>query len=179
MAAGVPILDTVTLPCKIQSTGKQTFRITLTQGLNRQIRRMCEYLGYEVTALQRVRIMNIKLDKLPLGKWRLLNEVEISQLKDSVATSSKTGFPEQPAKVTAPAKRARPEAAAPVKKSAPEKTSKIVKAAPATTSKTAKTAPAKTTKAVPAKQEKTSAARPQEKKKSGSFKAFREKGRQR
>ncbi|WP_343671476.1 23S rRNA pseudouridine(2604) synthase RluF [Chitinophaga sp.] len=89
MSKGVPILDTRTLPCKVQMMGRQTFRITLTQGLNRQIRRMCEYLGYEVVGLQRVRIMNVKLDKLPLGKWRHLTETELANLKESIADSSK------------------------------------------------------------------------------------------
>jgi 23S rRNA pseudouridine2604 synthase len=89
MSQGVPILDTVTLPCKVQMMGRQTFRITLTQGLNRQIRRMCEHLGYAVVGLQRVRIMNIRLDKLPLGKWRYLSEAEVSLLMESVADSTK------------------------------------------------------------------------------------------
>lgn len=89
MSQGLPILGTRTLPCKVQMTGRQTFRITLTQGLNRQIRRMCEYLGYNVTGLQRVRIMNVKLDKLPLGKWRHLTESEIEIIKESIADSSK------------------------------------------------------------------------------------------
>lgn len=89
MSQGVPILSTRTLPCKVQMMGRQTFRITLTQGLNRQIRRMCEYLGYAVVNLQRIRIMNIRLDKLALGKWRYLSEAEISLLKESVADSSK------------------------------------------------------------------------------------------
>jgi 23S rRNA pseudouridine2604 synthase len=89
MSQGVPILDTVTLPCKVQMVGRQSFRITLTQGLNRQIRRMCEYLGYTVTGLQRVRIMNVKLDKLALGKWRHLTETELAAIKESIADSSK------------------------------------------------------------------------------------------
>lgn len=89
MSQGVPILDTVTLPCKVQMVGRQSFRITLTQGLNRQIRRMCEYLGYNVTGLQRVRIMNVKLDKLALGKWRHLTETELANLKETIADSSK------------------------------------------------------------------------------------------
>ena len=89
MSQGVPILETRTLPCKVQMMGRQTFRITLTQGLNRQIRRMCEYLGYAVVGLQRVRIMNIRLDKLPLGKWRYLSEAEVSLLMESVADSNK------------------------------------------------------------------------------------------
>lgn len=89
MSKGVPILETRTLPCKVQMMGRQTFRITLTQGLNRQIRRMCEYLGYEVTGLQRVRIMNVKLDKLALGKWRHLTETELAAINESIADSSK------------------------------------------------------------------------------------------
>ncbi len=97
MAQGVPILDTHTLPCKVQMMGRQTFRITLTQGLNRQIRRMCEYLGYAVVGLQRVRIMNIRLDKLPLGKWRHLSEAELSSLKESLAGSSKMHSESKPA----------------------------------------------------------------------------------
>ncbi|MCS3799081.1 23S rRNA pseudouridine(2604) synthase RluF [Niastella sp. OAS944] len=89
MSHGVPILDTVTLPCKVQPMGRQTFRITLTQGLNRQIRRMCEHLGYAVVSLQRVRIMNIKLDKLAVGKWRYLSDAELSILMESISDSSK------------------------------------------------------------------------------------------
>lgn len=87
MSSGVRILRTKTLPCKVFPVGRQTFRIILTQGLNRQIRRMCEALGYNVVSLQRVRIMNIQLDKLALGKWRYLSEVEVKQLKDSVEGS--------------------------------------------------------------------------------------------
>ena len=64
MASGIPILDTVTRKCKVEMIGKYTFRIVLTQGLNRQIRRMCEYCGYKVTKLQRVRVMNIELGNL-------------------------------------------------------------------------------------------------------------------
>lgn len=80
MASGVPILDTVTLPCKVEKETKFSFRITLTQGLNRQIRRMCEALGYEVFKLRRVRIMNISLDGIPNGKWRYLSDDEISEI---------------------------------------------------------------------------------------------------
>ena len=97
MSQGVPILDTITLPCKVQMMGRQTFRITLTQGLNRQIRRMCEHLGYAVVGLQRVRIMNIRLDKLPLGKWRYLSEAEVSLLMESVADSIKVKSESKPA----------------------------------------------------------------------------------
>lgn len=96
MSGGVQILDTRTLPCKVQSMGRQTFRITLTQGLNRQIRRMCEQLGYAVVSLQRVRIMNIRLDKLAVGKWRYLSEVELAQLMDSIADSTQLKSPRSP-----------------------------------------------------------------------------------
>lgn len=97
MSQGVPILDTRTLPCKVQPMGRQTFRITLTQGLNRQIRRMCEHLGYAVIGLQRVRIMNIKLDKLALGKWRYLSEAELSALMENLTDSTKTKTAGKPA----------------------------------------------------------------------------------
>jgi 23S rRNA pseudouridine2604 synthase len=86
--------------------GRQTFRITLTQGLNRQIRRMCEYLGYAVTGLQRVRIMNIKLDKLALGKWRYLSDAELSMLMENIADSSKVKTANKPAaRASTPSKR--------------------------------------------------------------------------
>ncbi len=90
MSEGVPILDTVTQPCQVKQTGPHTFTIILTQGLNRQIRRMCEYLGYEVTHLRRTRIMNVRLGKLPSGAWRALSEAEVQQILDLVAPSSKT-----------------------------------------------------------------------------------------
>jgi 23S rRNA pseudouridine2604 synthase len=76
MAGGVNILDTKTLPCKITQLSKYEFNIVLTQGLNRQIRRMCESLGYQVKALKRIRIMNIHLGKLPVGRWRDLTKKE-------------------------------------------------------------------------------------------------------
>ena len=82
MAQGVPILDTITRPCKIRRMGKDCFYITLTQGLNRQIRRMCEYFDYRVTSLKRIRIMNIELGSLPVGKWRELTPSEIKTLKN-------------------------------------------------------------------------------------------------
>jgi 23S rRNA pseudouridine2604 synthase len=80
MASGVPILDTVTNPCKVTQAGKNTFRIVLTQGLNRQIRRMCEHFDYTVRRLQRVRIMHVHLGTLPLGKWRELSAAELRGL---------------------------------------------------------------------------------------------------
>ena len=76
MSAGVPILDTVTKPCRVWRIGRNTFGIVLTQGLNRQIRRMCEHFGYRVRQLTRVRIINVKLDGLPRGKWRDLTRQE-------------------------------------------------------------------------------------------------------
>lgn len=88
MAEGVPILDTVTRPCKITQIDEFTFNIILTQGLNRQIRRMCEYLGYRVRALQRVRIMNIKLGRLKSGSYRNLTPEEIKELSSMISTSS-------------------------------------------------------------------------------------------
>lgn len=89
MRNGVPILDTVTKKCEVERIDDMTFRIVLTQGLNRQIRRMCEFLGYEVIKLKRIRIMNIKLD-LPVGKWRDLSEDELSALNLLLEDSSKT-----------------------------------------------------------------------------------------
>ncbi|GAB5382359.1 MAG: hypothetical protein Alis3KO_38180 [Aliiglaciecola sp.] len=90
MAAGVPILGTVTKPCKINATGKFRFNIVLTQGLNRQIRRMCEFLGYEVTKLKRTRIMHIDLAKLRPGQWRNLTDEEMQQLNAALVHSKKT-----------------------------------------------------------------------------------------
>ncbi|NHN25345.1 23S rRNA pseudouridine(2604) synthase RluF [Flavobacterium jejuense] len=89
MSDGIPILETITRKCKVQQVSKYIFRIVLTQGLNRQIRRMCEYLDYEVTALKRTRIINISLD-VPLGQYRLLTEKEIVDLNQLIAPSSKT-----------------------------------------------------------------------------------------
>ncbi|HLA54901.1 MAG TPA: 23S rRNA pseudouridine(2604) synthase RluF [Flavobacterium sp.] len=89
MGNGVPILDTVTRKCKVEQISKYIFKIILTQGLNRQIRRMCEYLGYEVTALKRIRIINISLD-LPVGRYRDLTDAEIAELNQLIEPSSKT-----------------------------------------------------------------------------------------
>lgn len=80
MAGGVPILETVTRRCRVQKVDRHTFRIILTQGLNRQIRRMCEHFGYEVQRLQRVRIMSIRLGGLKPGHWRNLRDDELEQL---------------------------------------------------------------------------------------------------
>ena len=89
MSAGVPILDTVTRPCVVKQTHKKEFRIILTQGLNRQIRRMCEYLDYRVVTLKRVRIMNVSLD-VGKGKWRHLTKKEMAEINRLVADSAKT-----------------------------------------------------------------------------------------
>ena len=90
MAAGVPILDTVTLPCKVRQLSANSFNIILTQGLNRQIRRMTDYFGYEVTRLKRIRIMNISLGNLKSGQWRLLDQKEMSLIQVMIAASSST-----------------------------------------------------------------------------------------
>jgi 23S rRNA pseudouridine2604 synthase/16S rRNA pseudouridine516 synthase len=90
MAAGVPILNTVTKPCQVTMQSKMVFRIILTQGLNRQIRRMCEYLGYEVTKLKRSRIMSVRLAGLKPGQWRNLTEDEMAEINKAVAGSTKT-----------------------------------------------------------------------------------------
>ena len=89
MRNGVPILNTVTKKCKVEKVDNFTFRIVLTQGLNRQIRRMCEYLDYQVETLKRVRIMNIELD-VPVGTYRELSNDELSQLNSLLKTSEKT-----------------------------------------------------------------------------------------
>jgi 23S rRNA pseudouridine2604 synthase len=88
MAGGVPILGTVTNPCRVTQVGRNTFRIVLTQGLNRQIRRMCEHFGYTVRSLQRVRIMHVRLGDLPLGRWRNLTPAEVRGLEKSRRTLS-------------------------------------------------------------------------------------------
>ena len=88
MSQGVPILDTVTRECVVEKLGTNRFKIVLTQGLNRQIRRMCEHLGYRVTRLKRVRIMNIKLD-IPVGHWRDLSEKELAEIDQLTQSSSK------------------------------------------------------------------------------------------
>lgn len=90
MSNGIPILGTVTQKCKVEKITDFVFKIILTQGLNRQIRRMCEYLGYEVTKLKRERIMNVSLDKLKTGDWRELTEDEMKEINQMIASSSKT-----------------------------------------------------------------------------------------
>ena len=89
MSNGVPILDTITKKCNVKQTGKYSFKIILTQGLNRQIRRMCDHLFYQVVTLKRIRIMNITLD-IPVGEWRYLTDKELIEINKLVVDSSKT-----------------------------------------------------------------------------------------
>ena len=89
MGNGIPILDTTTRKCEVEQLSKYQFRIVLTQGLNRQIRRMCDYLEYKVTKLKRVRIMNVELD-IPVGQWRDLRDSELQEINRLVNTSAKT-----------------------------------------------------------------------------------------
>jgi 23S rRNA pseudouridine2604 synthase len=90
MSNGVPILDTITKKCRVERINDFTFNIVLTQGLNRQIRRMCSHLGYEVTRLKRVRIMNIELGNLKRGQYRHFTPDELKEINRLVANSSKT-----------------------------------------------------------------------------------------
>lgn len=89
MKSGVPILDKVTKPCVVRRTGHKEFKIILTEGMNRQIRKMCDYFGYRVHNLKRIRIMNVNLD-IEIGKWRDLTDTEIKDLKALVEDSDKT-----------------------------------------------------------------------------------------
>ena len=89
MASGVPILDTITHKCFVKQMDKKKFKIILKQGLNRQIRRMCEHLEYDVKKLKRVRIMNIKLD-IPVGTYRDFTDKELNQINQAVEHSIKT-----------------------------------------------------------------------------------------
>ena len=90
MSNGVPILDTVTEKCVVKRINDTTFNIILTQGLNRQIRRMCDYLGYQVNTLKRVRIMNISLDGIKKGEYRSFTKEELSEINELIKDSSKT-----------------------------------------------------------------------------------------
>jgi 23S rRNA pseudouridine2604 synthase len=92
MSSGIPILDTVTKDCEVEQIGRKTFRIVLTQGLNRQIRRMCEFLEYRVTKLKRIRIMNVELD-LPVGQYRDLTAEELNEIRRLTADSDKAYVP--------------------------------------------------------------------------------------
>ncbi|MDV7024551.1 23S rRNA pseudouridine(2604) synthase RluF [Atlantibacter subterranea] len=105
MGAGVPMLGTVTKKCKVKREAPFVFRITLIQGLNRQIRRMCEHFGFEVTKLERVRIMNVSLKGLPPGEWRDLTDDELIELFKLIENSSSEAKPAKKAKPkAAPAK---------------------------------------------------------------------------
>ncbi|WP_026326828.1 23S rRNA pseudouridine(2604) synthase RluF [Paenibacillus ginsengihumi] len=88
MSGGVKILGVMTKPCIVTPVGDRVFKIILTQGLNRQIRRMCAVFGYEVKRLKRVRIMNIRLEGLPVGAWRDLTRDELAELQRRIATRS-------------------------------------------------------------------------------------------
>lgn len=90
MGGGLPILDTVTKKCEVTKINDYTFKIVLTQGLNRQIRRMCDYLNYDVTSLKRTRIMNVNLEGLKVGEWRELTEKEMIEINKMISDSSKT-----------------------------------------------------------------------------------------
>jgi len=90
MGNGIPILDTITDKCKVSKINDTSFNIVLKQGLNRQIRRMCDYLGHEVKTLKRVRIMNISLKNLKVGEYRSFTSQELTEIQNSIAGSSKT-----------------------------------------------------------------------------------------
>jgi len=90
MSNGIPILGTITKKCKVKKIDDYTFNIILTQGLNRQIRRMCEVLNYQVVTLKRIRIMNIKLGKLKKGEFRYFTKAELNEVLRLVQDSSKT-----------------------------------------------------------------------------------------
>ncbi len=97
MSQGVPILDRVTRKCQLKMINPHLFQITLIQGLNRQIRRMCEYFGYEVTKLERIQVMNIKLGNLKQGSWRNLTEGELETLFDMIEDSENAVAPKKTA----------------------------------------------------------------------------------
>ncbi len=107
MSNGIPMLGTVTKKCFVRQEGSRRFRIILTQGLNRQIRRMCEHLEYKVVSLTRVRIMNVELGNLPVGKWRYLTLPEVDKLNEMVAESSKTDNSSSKSKVAHKAEAAK------------------------------------------------------------------------
>ena len=92
MRTGIPILDTVTKPCRVERISRMSFKIILVQGLNHQIRRMCEYLEYDVVRLNRVRLMHLHLGDLPLGQWRDLTQKEVNDLKATIADSDNSPF---------------------------------------------------------------------------------------
>ncbi len=102
MQNGVPILGVVTRKCEVVKTGTHSFNIVLRQGLNRQIRRMCEYLGYKVLRLERIRIMHIKLGNIKIGQWKNLTQEEVDTLRKKTASSTKTDISKKKAKVNSP-----------------------------------------------------------------------------
>ncbi|MGB7803755.1 23S rRNA pseudouridine(2604) synthase RluF [Buttiauxella sp.] len=112
MGAGVPMLGTVTKKCKVKKEAPFVFRITLVQGLNRQIRRMCEHFGYEVTKLERTRIMNVSMKGLPLGEWRDLSDDELVELFKLIENSSSEAKPAKKPKAK-PAVAKKPASAGP------------------------------------------------------------------
>ncbi|MDX5483279.1 MAG: 23S rRNA pseudouridine(2604) synthase RluF, partial [Hymenobacteraceae bacterium] len=122
MSGGVSILGVNTKKCKVTQEGPNRFRITLTQGMNRQIRRMCEALGYEVQTLQRTRIMHLSLHKIPLGQWRNMTDTEIAEMMRLIASSTKTeeGSTGKKRTTEAPAKgnKPNPRGSAPASKAA-------------------------------------------------------------
>lgn len=126
MAGGVPILDTVTRKCKVTQTSTYGFTIVLTQGLNRQIRRMCEHFGYNVQRLKRVRIMNVGLD-VPVGQYRDLTQAELAEIERLASASSKTEdasyldepLTERPAQAPRPHRTSRPASGAGPRRNAP------------------------------------------------------------
>lgn len=113
MGAGVPMLGTVTKKCKVKKEAPFVFRITLVQGLNRQIRRMCEHFGYEVTKLERTRIMNVSMKGLPLGEWRDLSEDELVELFKLIENSSSEAKPAKKPKAKPAAVAKKPASAGP------------------------------------------------------------------
>ncbi|MDX5421877.1 MAG: 23S rRNA pseudouridine(2604) synthase RluF [Hymenobacteraceae bacterium] len=121
MSGGVSILGVNTKKCKVTQEGPNRFRIILTQGMNLQIRRMCEALGYEVQTLQRTRIMHLSLNKIPLGQWRNMTGTEVAELQRLIASSTKTeegSTGKKPAEASAPARRNKPKGGSPAGKSA-------------------------------------------------------------
>lgn len=112
MAGGVPMLGTRTLPCTVEKLGEHTFRVVLVQGLNRQIRRMCEHFGYSVTRLVRTRIMHIGLGSLPVGDWRHLDDGELAELGRLIEHSSGEAPPDARRPARRPSRGPKPTAAA-------------------------------------------------------------------
>lgn len=134
MSNGIPILGTVTKKCKVEKVSEKVFKIILVQGLNRQIRRMCEYLGYEVTKLKRTRIMNVELGKLNPGDWRELTSEELKEINKMIETSSKTEEaslnPSNEGKLKTPAKKKSSRKSSPTKNDFNKKSASFRKSSP-------------------------------------------------